>query len=50
MKAKKLNKTFSNVKKAAGYISTFATIGALITRFIINRKKKNQNGEYPVYT
>ena len=44
MKVKKANKGFSKIKKAAGYISTFATIGVLVTRFIMNRKKKN-NGE-----
>ncbi len=40
MKAKSINKGFSKIKKAAGYISTFATIGVLLTRFIMNRKKK----------
>ena len=40
MKAKKVNKGLSKIKKAAGYISTFATIGVLLTRFIMKRKKK----------
>ncbi len=40
MRAKKVNKGLSKIKKAAGYVSTIATIGILITRFVRKRKQK----------
>jgi hypothetical protein len=43
MKVQKANKGLSKIKKAAGYVSTFATIGVLVTSFILKRKKKKYN-------
>jgi len=40
MKLRKVNNTFSRIRKAVGYISTIAAIGIVVTRFI--RKKKNK--------
>jgi hypothetical protein len=41
MKAKKVNKGFSKIKKIAGYLSTLATVGVVITQFIRKKKKKS---------
>lgn len=40
MRAAKVSKGLSKTKKIAGYISTFATIGLVVTQFIIKKKKK----------
>ncbi len=40
MKAKKVDKGLSKLKKAAGYISTIATVGIILTRFFKRKKVK----------
>ena len=42
MEAKNVEKKFSKVKKIAGYVSTIATIGVLITRFFKKKEKQRK--------
>jgi energy-converting hydrogenase Eha subunit H len=43
MKARKVNKGLSKMKKVAGYVSTIATVGIVITKLIKKKKKNNES-------
>ncbi len=41
MRARKTKKRLSKIKKIAGYTSTFATVGILLTTLVQKVRKKN---------
>ncbi len=45
MRARKTKKKLSKIKKIAGYTSTFATVGILLTTLVQKVKKKKNNSD-----
>ncbi len=43
MRAKKMKKKLSKIKKIAGYTSTFAAVGILLTTLVQKVRKKKDN-------
>ena len=45
MRARKTKKKLSKIKKIAGYTSTFATVGILLTTLVQKMRKKKENAD-----